>query len=134
MRFQQVVEVIERSCDLGIRTVDQLLDGKAGLVPEDVGELQHCTAGFLLLLDPVSSLLFGLPLSPGLKELRHARNIGHRGVAGNPSRNPSPVYPVLVDTKALRARVEELIRRHDLIAPGSEVTCLVSGGADSTCL
>jgi tRNA(Ile)-lysidine synthase len=50
------------------------------------------------------------------------------------ARNPSPVYPVLVDTKALRARVEELIRRHDLIAPGGEVTCLVSGGADSTCL
>ena len=39
-----------------------------------------------------------------------------------------------MDTEALRARVEELIRRHDLIAPGSDVTCLVSGGADSTCL
>ncbi|MEX2210169.1 MAG: tRNA lysidine(34) synthetase TilS [Gaiellaceae bacterium] len=32
------------------------------------------------------------------------------------------------------ARVEEHIRRHDLIAPGGAVTCLVSGGADSTCL
>ena len=31
-------------------------------------------------------------------------------------------------------RVEEHIRRHDLIAPGGAVTCLVSGGADSTCL
>jgi tRNA(Ile)-lysidine synthase len=39
-----------------------------------------------------------------------------------------------VDTAALRARVEEHIRRHDLIPPGGEVTCLVSGGADSTCL
>jgi tRNA(Ile)-lysidine synthase len=39
-----------------------------------------------------------------------------------------------MDTAALRARVEELIRRHDLIAPGGDVTCLVSGGADSTCL
>jgi tRNA(Ile)-lysidine synthetase-like protein len=48
--------------------------------------------------------------------------------------NPSPVYPVLVDTEALRARVEGLIRRHELIASGGEVTCLVSGGADSTCL
>ena len=125
-----MVELFERSCDLGIRAVDQLLNGKAGLVPEDVGELQHRAAGFLLLLVPVRSLLFGLPLSPGLKEFRHARNIGRPNVA----RNPSPVYPVLVDTKALRARVEELIRRHDLIAPGGEVTCLVSGGADSTCL
>ena len=48
--------------------------------------------------------------------------------------NPSPVYPVLVDTQGLRARVEELVRRHDLIAPAGDVTCLVSGGADSTCL
>ncbi len=47
---------------------------------------------------------------------------------------PWRVYPVWVDTDGLRARVEESIRRHDLIAPGGEVTCLVSGGADSTCL
>jgi tRNA(Ile)-lysidine synthetase-like protein len=32
------------------------------------------------------------------------------------------------------ARIEEQIRRHDLIEPGGEVVCLVSGGADSTCL
>jgi tRNA(Ile)-lysidine synthase len=34
----------------------------------------------------------------------------------------------------LRQRIEAHIRRHDLIEPGGEVTCLVSGGADSTCL
>jgi tRNA(Ile)-lysidine synthase len=34
----------------------------------------------------------------------------------------------------LRARVEEHIREHDLIAPRGEVVVLVSGGADSTCL
>jgi tRNA(Ile)-lysidine synthase len=34
----------------------------------------------------------------------------------------------------LRERVQAFIRRHDLIAPGGDVTCLVSGGADSTCL
>ncbi len=34
----------------------------------------------------------------------------------------------------LLRRVESFIREHDLIAPGGEVTCLVSGGADSTCL
>jgi tRNA(Ile)-lysidine synthase len=33
----------------------------------------------------------------------------------------------------VRARVEAHIRRHDLIAPGGDVTVLVSGGADSTC-
>jgi tRNA(Ile)-lysidine synthase len=31
-------------------------------------------------------------------------------------------------------RVTASIREHDLIPPGGEVTCLVSGGADSTCL
>ena len=39
-----------------------------------------------------------------------------------------------MDTRALRERVEQHIRRHDLIEPGGEVCCLVSGGADSTCL
>jgi tRNA(Ile)-lysidine synthetase-like protein len=34
----------------------------------------------------------------------------------------------------LSERVEAFIRRHELIPPGGEVTCLVSGGADSTCL
>jgi tRNA(Ile)-lysidine synthase len=32
------------------------------------------------------------------------------------------------------ARIDEHIRRHELIPPGGEVVCLVSGGADSTCL
>jgi tRNA(Ile)-lysidine synthase len=31
-------------------------------------------------------------------------------------------------------RIERHIRRHELIEPGGQVTCLVSGGADSTCL
>jgi len=39
-----------------------------------------------------------------------------------------------VDTEALRARIEEHVRRHELIPPGGEILCLVSGGADSTCL
>ena len=34
----------------------------------------------------------------------------------------------------LLERIETHIRRHELIAAGGEVTCLVSGGADSTCL
>ncbi len=39
-----------------------------------------------------------------------------------------------MDTRELRARAEEFIRRHELIPPSGEITCLVSGGADSTCL
>jgi len=34
----------------------------------------------------------------------------------------------------LLQRVEAFIRAHDLIPPGGSVTCLVSGGADSSCL
>jgi tRNA(Ile)-lysidine synthase len=34
----------------------------------------------------------------------------------------------------LLQRVERFIRERDLIPPGREVTCLVSGGADSSCL
>jgi len=39
-----------------------------------------------------------------------------------------------MDTEAFRRRVELFIRRRDLIPPGGDVVCLVSGGADSTCL
>jgi tRNA(Ile)-lysidine synthase len=39
-----------------------------------------------------------------------------------------------VDTVALRDRIEGFVRRHELIPPGGEITCLVSGGPDSTCL
>jgi tRNA(Ile)-lysidine synthetase-like protein len=34
----------------------------------------------------------------------------------------------------LHERVERFVREHDLIPPGGDVTCLVSGGADSSCL
>ena len=39
-----------------------------------------------------------------------------------------------MEPRVFRKAVEADIRRHELIAPGGEVTCLVSGGADSTCL
>jgi tRNA(Ile)-lysidine synthase len=39
-----------------------------------------------------------------------------------------------MEPEALRSRVEEHVRRHELIPVGGEVVCLVSGGADSTCL
>jgi tRNA(Ile)-lysidine synthase len=39
-----------------------------------------------------------------------------------------------MDAAALRRRVEEHIRARELIAPGGDVLCLVSGGPDSTCL
>jgi tRNA(Ile)-lysidine synthase len=39
-----------------------------------------------------------------------------------------------VESAALRARVEEHVRRHGLVPANGEVVCLVSGGPDSTCL
>ena len=39
-----------------------------------------------------------------------------------------------VDPAEIRGRVKEHVRRHELIPPGGDVTCLVSGGPDSTCL
>jgi tRNA(Ile)-lysidine synthetase-like protein len=40
----------------------------------------------------------------------------------------------LNDDLDVLARIDSHIRRHDLIEPGGRVLCLVSGGADSTCL
>ena len=39
-----------------------------------------------------------------------------------------------MEPRVFRKAVEADIRRHELIPPAGEVTCLVSGGADSTCL
>ena len=39
-----------------------------------------------------------------------------------------------MEPDTFRALVEADIRRHDLIPPGGDVVCLVSGGPDSTCL
>jgi tRNA(Ile)-lysidine synthase len=39
-----------------------------------------------------------------------------------------------MEPRAFRNAVEADMRRHELIPAGGEVTCLVSGGADSTCL
>ena len=58
--------------------------------------------------------------------------------APEPLRSPAPGNRhnarMRTDPAALRAQVERDIRRHDLIPPGGDVLCLVSGGADSTCL
>jgi tRNA(Ile)-lysidine synthetase-like protein len=47
---------------------------------------------------------------------------------------PQRIDADTVDTEAVRARVEEQIRRHELIPAGGDVLALVSGGPDSTCL
>ena len=39
-----------------------------------------------------------------------------------------------MDAQAVYRRIEAHVRRHELIEPRAPVTCLVSGGADSTCL
>ena len=39
-----------------------------------------------------------------------------------------------MESAQIRERIEQLIRAENLIEPGGEILCLVSGGADSTCL
>ena len=60
--------------------------------------------------------------------------VTRRAVGKQRGRLPLPSYNPSVDTAALRARIEADVRRHDLIPPAGDVLCLVSGGADSTCL
>src|SRR4029453_6770533 len=43
-------------------------------------------------------------------------------------------YLSRMEPRAFRKAVEADIREHELIAAGGSVTCLVYGGADSTCL
>ena len=65
--------------------------------------------------------------------IRLYESIGMRRVAFLPE--PALLsHTVGVKTRDFRAAVEADIREHGLIEPGGEVTCLVSGGADSTCL
>ena len=65
---------------------------------------------------------------------RHAAAERPRGDRAQDSRLGIPPLRQNGCVSALSERVEESVRRHDLITPGGEVTCLVSGGADSTCL
>src|SRR5262249_16882471 len=54
-----------------------------------------------------------------------------------PDSNVTPAVQATSDTllaMTLLERVEQHIRANGLIEPGGEITCLVSGGADSTCL
>src|SRR5687767_8739249 len=55
-------------------------------------------------------------------------------VGARHGRGSARPYTFSMDAVALRARIEDHVRRRDLIAPGGEVFCLVSGGPDSTCL
>ena len=57
-----------------------------------------------------------------------------RGPNSVVSSSTAGAYPRHNGRVELLERIEAHIRRHELIAPGGEVTCLVSGGADSTCL
>src|SRR5207248_1098773 len=72
--------------------------------------------------------------------LRSSR-AGHRATCRAPSTDRAmagawrqPWHDWRMDSGDLCARVEEFVRRHELIEPGGEILCLVSGGPDSTCL
>ena len=62
------------------------------------------------------------------------RREGGRRLVRGTMRFPHAAIIARVDVVELRARVERFVRGHELLEPGGEVTCLVSGGPDSTCL
>ncbi len=66
-----------------------------------------------------------LPVRPARERRRHPRVRASRDAADD----LVPFAHLL-----MLERIEAFIRAHDLIDPGGEVCCLVSGGADSTCL
>ena len=47
---------------------------------------------------------------------------------------PEPVRWNTIGVMDVLSRIEAHIRRHELIPPGGDILCLVSGGPDSTCL
>ena len=50
------------------------------------------------------------------------------------TRKPAGCDNSAMESARLRERIEATVRSQDLIEPGGEICCLVSGGADSTCL
>jgi tRNA(Ile)-lysidine synthetase-like protein len=125
--FEQVPELVQRRLDLSVGALEERVHGSADVFANHLWNLRDRQPGLGSLLDPFRSLTVGLAAAPGMEVRRHTRFIGGGGAAENPSR----VYAVFVE---LAHRVEEHVRRHDLIPPGGDVTVLVSGGADSTCL
>lgn len=127
MVVEEVPELLQRRLDLLVLPLDERVDCTADVVAQLRWDLGHGDAGGGPLLEPLRRLTAGLAPAPGVKVCRHGSSIGPRRDAFN----PSGVYPGAVE---IRQRVEEHIRRHELIPTGGAVTCLVSGGADSTCL
>jgi hypothetical protein len=76
VRLEQVVEILEGAGDLFVSALEQRVDRPARLLTENVRELLHRAAGFLLLLRPLSRLLFRLAAAPRLEEVPHEGNIG----------------------------------------------------------
>jgi tRNA(Ile)-lysidine synthetase-like protein len=127
VRVQEPPQLVQRRLDLLVGAVDQGLDRTADIVTDLLGDVRDRQTGGGGLLVPFGGLAAGLAAPPGLEKAGHGPLVGAPTAAGNPSRD----YPIFVE---LSQRVEAFIRRHELIPPGGEVTCLVSGGADSTCL
>src|SRR6266542_5595211 len=131
MGLQERPELVQRSFHLGVRPCEQRLDDATYLASERDRDLGDGATGGLPLLRPFRGLLIGLPAAPRLEERGHS--LPTSALRARPTiPHPSTLFPV--DTAAIRERVEQFIRGRGLIPPGGEITCLVSGGADSTCL
>ena len=76
VRLEQVVEIFEGARNLFVTSLQQRVDCAARLLTEHVRKLLHREACLLLLLRPLSRLLFGLAPAPRLEERPHEGNIG----------------------------------------------------------
>jgi hypothetical protein len=76
VRLEQVVEILEGAGDLFVSALEQRVDRPARLLTENVRELLHRAAGFLLFLRPLGRLLLRLATAPRLEEIPHDGNIG----------------------------------------------------------
>ena len=127
MIVEEIPELLQRRFDVAVCAFDQRVHCTADVVAELGRHVCNREARSGAFFQPLGSLTARLAAPPGVEEGRHSGSIGRRSRAVHPSR----VYPVFVE---LPQRVEDFIRRRELIQRGGEVTCLVSGGADSTCL
>src|SRR5947208_4753311 len=126
MIVEEIPELLQRRFDVAVCAFDQRVHCTADVVAEFGRHVCNREARSGAFFQPLGSLTARLAAPPGVEEGRHSGSIGRRSRAVHPSR----VYPVFVE---LPQRVEDFIRRRELIPRGGEVTCLVSGGADSTC-
>ena len=111
------------------------IPGRAGRATPHAGIADLCR--LLLERTPTVCLFVRPENAAAIRLYDRSRHAAGRHVPQRPflSCDTLRLVPLLHGTAgSFGRRSRQDIREHELIAPGGEVTCLVSGGADSTCL